>query len=253
MTILAAKPEIRELLQPGPIDVGSAALFLDLDGTLAAIEPRPDGVRADPRRTRLLEGLARALGGRLAVVSGRRLADIDRILDGAVGALAGVHGLERRRADGAVIASRPAEGLADARLMLEGALPDHPGLLVEDKGVAIAVHWREAPGCAADALAVASSVASRHGLELQPGQMVIELRPAGADKGDAVAAFMQEAPFKGFTPLFVGDDLTDENGFRAVEALGGSGVLVGPPRRTLASRRLAGVNEVLAWLEQAVA
>jgi trehalose 6-phosphate phosphatase len=187
------------------------------------------------------------------VVSGRQLADIDRILDGAVPALAGVHGLERRRADGTEIRARPAEGLADARLMLEGALPDHPSLLVEDKGMAIAVHWRGAPGCAADAMAVSSSVARRHGLELQPGQMVIELRPPGADKGDAVAAFMEEAPFKGFTPLFVGDDLTDENGFREARALGGAGVLVGPPRETLASRRIEGVDEVLAWLEQAAA
>jgi trehalose 6-phosphate phosphatase len=251
MTLAEIDAAAVALPRPEPLDVARTALFLDLDGTLAAIAPGPDEIGPDPRRARVLARLQTLLDGRLAVVSGRTLADLDRILEGAVTSLAGVHGLQRRRADGEVIESVPAEGLAAARRMLEATLPRAGGLIVEDKGLAIAVHYRQAPDDADAVLAAATEAARRHGLELQHGSMVIELRPPGADKGDAIAAFMAEAPFKGFTAVFVGDDLTDENGFRTVEALGGSAILVGPRRPTLASRSLAGVGEVMAWLEAA--
>lgn len=243
------RPAGSTLPSPAPLRPADTALFLDLDGTLAAIEPRPEHVGPQPERTRLLARLAEAFEGRLAVVSGRALSDIDRILDGAVIALAGVHGLQRRRADGSVVAADPPEAVQAARDALLLALPEVKGVLLEDKGVAVAVHFRLAPKCADAVMAAAAEAASRFGLELQPGDMVAELRPPGADKGDAVAAFMAEPPFAGATPVFVGDDLTDENGFRAVRDLGGYGVLVGPGRKTLASHRLGGVGEVMAWLE----
>ncbi len=240
------------LPRPEPLRPGETALFLDLDGTLAAIEPRPDQVIAKPDRTHLLGRLAEALGGRLAVISGRALDDIDRILDGTVPALAGVHGLQRRRIDGSVVSVAPPAALAEARHMLIERLPAREGLLIEDKGVAMAVHYRQAPESADEVRALAEEVAASFGLELQAGAMVVELRPSGADKGDAIAAFMAEPPFAGSTPVFVGDDLTDENGFRAVRDLGGYGVLVGPQRKTLAARRLVSVDEVMAWLEEAL-
>ena len=240
------------LPRPDDLRPAETALFLDLDGTLAAIEPRPDHVVAEPDRTHLLGRLAEALDGRLAVISGRALDDLDRILDGSVPALAGVHGLQRRRADGLVVSAEPPAGLAAARLALAEGLPVREGLLIEDKGVAVAVHFRQTPESAAAVLALAGEAAARFGLELQRGDMVAELRPPGADKGDAIAAFMAEAPFAGSIPVFVGDDLTDENGFRAVRDLGGYGVLVGPQRKTLAARRLGGVDEVMAWLERAL-
>jgi len=249
---VTAQPALAGLPRPGPLRAAETALFLDLDGTLAAIEPRPDQVVPEPRRTRLLARLADALEGRLAVISGRALDDVDRILDGAVPALAGVHGLQRRRADGSVVAPAPSEALASARQRLVEALPARDGLLIEDKGVAVACHYRLAPECADEVSALARDTAAAFGLELQPGDMVVELPPPGADKGDAISAFMAEPPFAGFTPVFVGDDLTDENGFRAVRELGGYGVLVGPERKTLAARRLGGVDEVMAWLETAL-
>ena len=230
------------------LELSGAALFLDLDGTLAPIVSRPDQVVPDARRTHLLEKLCEGLDGRLAVVSGRTLGTIDRILDGAAPAAAGVHGLERRRADGVVLRAQPNPALPAVVAELEAFAAARPGLLVEDKGLSVGLHYRQAPGQAKAVLALAERLAAGAGLRLQRGDMVAELRTPGADKGAAVEAFMQEAPFIGASPVFVGDDLTDEDGFRAVGRLGGLGVLVGPPRDTAARARLDDVDDVLGWL-----
>ena len=241
-----------DLPAPAPLRPAETALFLDLDGTLAAIEPRPEHVVAHPERTSLLARLREALDGRLAVVSGRPLDDLDRILDGSVTACAGVHGLQRRRGDGSLLDAPAVAGIADARRALARSLPHANDLHIEDKGLALAVHFRQTPALAGAVTEAARAVAARYGLAVQPGDMVVELRPPGFDKGDAIEAFMAEPPFAGFTPVFVGDDLTDEHGFRAVRDLGGYGVLAGPARKTLAARRLGGVDEVMAWLDAAV-
>lgn len=246
------EPHPPTLAPPPPLSVGETALFLDLDGTLAGIEPHPGAVGPDHRRNDLLSRLGRGLGERLAIVSGRGLEDIDRILAGGVAAVAGVHGLDRRRADGQRVVDPPPAQLVQARAAIEAALCPHPGLVIEDKGLAFAVHFRQAPELAAEVADVAGAVAASCGLLLQPGDMVVELRPPGHDKGDAIAAFMDEPPFKGFTPVFVGDDMTDENGFRAVARLDGYGVLVGRPRATDARFRLANVEAVMQWLGAAV-
>lgn len=232
------------------LDLSRDALFLDLDGTLAPIAPRPRDVGADSARNRLLAALARRLDGRLAVVSGRAIEDIDRILDGAVRAVAGVHGLTRRSGGGLVVAAPPHPGLARARRAFERFAAGHPGLLVEDKAVSVALHYRAAPACREGALALADRLARETGLAAQPGAAVVELRTPGPGKGDAVAAFLAEPPFTGCRPVFVGDDLTDEDAFGFVERVGGLGVLVGPARDTAASHRLADVAAVLAWLEE---
>jgi trehalose 6-phosphate phosphatase len=237
---------------PGPLVLEGVALFLDLDGTLAPIAERPQDVRPDPRRTSLLERLSQQLGGRLAVISGRSLEDIDRILEGCVRPVSAVHGLVRRRADGVLEESPPHPGLFQAGAALRGMAAADPRLLVEDKGQSVALHYRQAPDAAAAARVAVERLAAETGLWRQDGAMVHELRTPGPSKGDSVRAFLAEAPFRGARPVFVGDDLTDEHGFAAVADLGGFGVLVGPARDTAAQCRLRNVDQALDWLEAAL-
>lgn len=244
VSVAGADQPARQIL---PLE--SACLFLDLDGTLAPIEARPGDVGPDPARSALLRRVDAALDGRLAVVSGRSLAEVDRILDRSVDSVAGLHGLERRAPDGSLILPPPARGLEAARREAQDFAAAH-GLLLEDKGLSVAVHYRLAPDRRAAAEAFAIRAAREHGLTLQAGKMVFELRTPGADKGDVVRAFMSEPPFHGGVPVFVGDDLTDEHGFEAVRAFGGFGVLVGDPRQTLALYTLPDSGAVLQWLER---
>ena len=238
------------VLPPPPVDPPRRlALFLDLDGTLAPIMPRPDDVGPDPRRARVLGRARDALEGRLAVVSGRALTNLDYILGGAVPAIGAVHGLVRRGAGGEVIEREPHPGLADARRVLVELAHCERGLLFEDKGLSVALHYRNAPSCAEAVIEAAERLSQATGLVLQLGDMVAELRTPGADKGAAVTAFLREAPFLGATPVFVGDALTDEDGFAAVNRLGGFGVLVGQPRPTEARYRLEDTEAVFRWLE----
>jgi trehalose 6-phosphate phosphatase len=240
------------LSPPKPLRLAGAALFLDLDGTLAPIAARPQDVRPDARRTRLVERLEAALDGRLAVVSGRTLADVDRILEGRVTSVAAVHGLVRREPDGGVnqFTPHPALGAAAERLR-EFAVRDS-GLIVEEKGLSVALHYRLARAQGLAARTLAEEIVAESGLTLQHGDMVEELRTPGPTKGDSVRVFMSSPPFDGVTPLFVGDDATDEHGFEAVLQAGGFGVLVGPPRDSAARYRLPGVDAVLDWLEAAL-
>jgi len=239
------------LLRPTPLRLSKISLFLDIDGTLAGFEATPEAVQPLARRTLLLQRLGRALEGRIAAVSGRDLTSIDRILERSVGAAAGVHGLERRRPDGSVLRAAPHPALTDARQQAEAFATATPGVLVEDKGLAFALHYRQAPQARAAVEALAALLAES-GLALQPGEDVMELKTPGTDKGVSVRAFMAEPPFDMGLPVFVGDDLTDEHAFAAAKALGGFGVLVGQPRPTLARYRLDGVEDVLDWLERSL-
>ena len=239
----------RANLAPPPIvDAKTIALFADLDGTLAGIEPRPGDVKPDPERRRMLEALERALDGRVAIVSGRALDDLDRVLEGRVPALAAVHGLVRRRADGVVIGGGEQPGMADTVGAFRAFAARHPGVIVEDKGEAATLHYRLAPKTKSACLELATDMAERHGLAIQPGDQVAEVRNPGLDKGGAVKAFMAEPPFAGAIPVYVGDDLTDEHGFAAVQALGGFGVVVGDRRPTIARFALPDVQSVYDWL-----
>ncbi|MFO1014681.1 MAG: trehalose-phosphatase [Caulobacteraceae bacterium] len=245
MTSLAVNA--RRLTAP-PLLAREAALFADLDGTLAPIEARPDQVRPEAARTALLRDLSAALDGRLAILSGRGLDDLDRLLGGSVTAVAAIHGLIRRDARGWVHEAPPHPDLPRAAEALVRFAAAHPGLLAETKSHAAALHYRAAPRLEAEARAFAASLAERYGLVPQPGRMVIELRTPGPDKGEALAAFMAEPPFAGATPVFIGDDATDEHGFGAAERLGGYGVIVGDRRPTRARFALAGVADALEWL-----
>jgi trehalose 6-phosphate phosphatase len=210
---------------------------------------RPQLVGPDPVRNGLLRDLSLALEGRLAIVSGRSIEDVDRIVGGCIECVAGLHGLERRSRSKGLEAAAPHPQLEKAIAVVEAFGRTRPELLVERKSLGVALHYREAPEAAADVLSFARRVAWATGLKLQEGQMVAELRCPGADKGDMVRAFMAETPFAGHLPIFVGDDITDEDGFAAAKKLDGVGVLVGRPRETNAASRLADVQDVLLWLE----
>ena len=239
-------------LPPPPVRAEGVALFLDMDGVLAPMAPTPDAVLPVPRRTDVLKAVEARLAGRVAIISGRTIVEIDRISGRALPAASGVHGLERRRPDGSLVRGAPDAGVAVALSAFTDFAATRPGMIVEDKGVSAGLHYRQAPEQAAAAQTLARRLQVETGLTLQPGHMVLELKTPGADKGTAVAAFMREAPFVGAIPVMLGDDLTDEYGFEAAAALGGYGVLVGPERATAAQYRLDDVEAVLNWL-QAVA
>jgi len=224
------------------------ALFLDFDGTLVEIAATPDAVAVAPGLTATLARLAERLGGALAVVSGRPVAAIDGFLAPLHLPVSGLHGLETRYAPGA-----PVERAAPVPNMvaLRGALAREPfphGVLVEDKDVTIAVHYRLAPH-AEDLVRrrIATLTAGADDLAVLHGKMVVEVKPRGASKGTAVAALMAAPPFAGRVPVFVGDDVTDEDGFAGAEALGGFGIKVGPGP-TRARERLPSVTAVQGWL-----
>ncbi|WP_293898201.1 trehalose-phosphatase [Phenylobacterium sp.] len=248
---MSVEASVLNLPAPKPLRLAEAALFLDLDGTLAPIAARPQDVHADPRRTRLLDQLNAGLNGRLAVVSGRTLADIDRILEGRITCVAAVHGLVRRDGDGTLHEPRPHLALAEVIEKLRRFAVRDPGLIVEEKGASVALHFRMAQAQAGAARLLARRLAAETGLALQDGDMVEELRTPGPAKGDSIRGFMQTPVFRGALPVFVGDDVTDEHGFAEVERLGGVGVLVGRPRATHARFGLRGVEDVMAWLEAA--
>lgn len=230
------------------ITPAQTAFFFDLDGTLAEFCLNPQDVRIAPDSLNDLARLARDSGA-LAVVSGRPLAQIDRLVAPLAVPAAGIHGVERRDAAGHVH-RLPDEALPPASLSerLQRALASLAGTFVEDKGAALALHYRGAPEHARAVLQIAQAAAVRHPqLRLQPGKFVVELKPAQADKGRAIAAFLNEAPFAGRRPLFIGDDRTDEAGFAVVNAAQGISIKVGPGE-TCAAYRLADVSAVSTWL-----
>ena len=220
-----------------------------MDGTLLEIAPTPDAVRVDDHLTQLLADVADALDGAVALVSGRAIAALDHLFAPTRWPAAGLHGLERRDAGGRLHRHAPARQCLDhARLTLLYLAARTPGILLEDKGLSIAVHYRAAPEIEPSLRRTLTEVAA----ELAPdyhlleGKQVFELKPAAATKADAVRAFMNEAPFAGRRPIYVGDDLTDLDGFAAVERVGGLSVAVGD--RVRAQMRLASPRDVRALL-----
>lgn len=238
--------------RPPALDPRAVALFLDLDGTIATMEPQPGDVGPLPTRTALLRRLGEQLDGRLAVLTGRTLEDVDRILEGSVTPAGAIHGLVRRNPAGIVETVDPSPGIAAARMALQSLAEARPGLVLEEKQLSLALHYRHAADSAEGVLDATRRIAEAHGLTLQAGVMVSELRTPGPHKGDALRVLMTEPLFTGFTPIMVGDDITDESAFAAAADLGGWGILVGPPRPSAARYRLDNVDAVLAWLEEAL-
>lgn len=232
-----------------PADAG---LFLDFDGTLVALAQTPDGVVVDAALRVLLADLARRLEGRVAIVSGRSIAQIDALLGAAADGLAvvGSHGAERRLAGRIDRPARPPE-IDVAERAFDDFAARHPGTIVERKTLGVALHYRLNPAAGNDADSLARVLAERHGLHHQSGKMMAELRTGGADKGTAIAGLLAEPLFAGSRPVFLGDDVTDEPGFAAVRDAGGIGILVGEERQTAAGHRLADVAAVRRWLDVA--
>jgi trehalose 6-phosphate phosphatase len=232
-----------------PVSPSTQALFLDVDGTLLPIAPHPDAVRVPPTLLTLLEALNARVGGALALVSGRSLADIDALFAPLRLPAAGVHGLERRDADGTVHRSDTTSLLRPLRGPLTDFVGARKGLLLEDKQHSLALHYRAAPEHEAEAEAFLRGLAAAvPELEVTRGKMVLEVKPAGVDKGTAVAAFLMEPPFAGRRPVYIGDDVTDEDAFAAVNAAGGLSIRVGTAAATAATHFLSDEAAVHDWL-----
>jgi trehalose 6-phosphate phosphatase len=245
MTAHPAPPPTAGFLQ-------NASLFLDFDGTLVEIAQRPEAVRVPPRLPEILRSVSERLRNRVAVISGRPAARVKELLAADV-IVVGSHGMEFVRRDGQGSSPPRPTALMGILAAMRDLADRHPGVIVEDKPLGAALHYRQCPAAEADCVALASKLASRHALHLQPGKMMVEVRTAGGDKGTAIRTLMRELDMAGTRPVFMGDDLTDEPGFAAAADLGGAGILVGEPRETAARYRLEGVEAALAWLEAASA
>jgi len=230
------------------------AYFLDVDGTLIDIADTPDAVHVDTALLELIARLHRASGGAVALVSGRALSFLEHRLGTLRLPLAGQHGLERRDAAGRLwIHAAPPEAKCAIKEALAPVLARHPGLLVEDKGLTLALHYRLAPHLAAYARRLMDRLADTAGvgLEVQRGKRVVEIKPSGIDKGTAVAEYLAESPFKGRPAVFIGDDLNDEHGFAEVNKLDGVSIKVGKGA-SCARFRLRDVASVRRWLGEAL-
>ena len=232
---------------PPPLMEGAAqrpvALFLDFDGTLVEIAETPDAILVPDDLVRRLEDLGGRMDGRVALITGRSLSDIGEHLGRGSIRIVGSHGAEHDDAAVAVSALS-----SDTTVAIASLAARWPGLLVETKPHGIAIHYRQEPDAEAAVFSVMDDIAEREGLAVRRGKMVVELGPPQANKGRAVARLLDQPPDAGAIPVFIGDDVTDEDGFAAAAAAGGHGILVGAPRPTAAHYRLPGTREVYNWL-----
>lgn len=240
---LAPPPSLATLLESGPV-----ALFLDFDGTLVELAEGPDAISPLPDLAARLSDLSARLEGRCAIVSGRGIDDIEKHLGPINVAAAGSHGSDIRSGEGEALGSGP-QGLPREIEEQLRAFAAAQGIDYEHKPHGGALHYRRDPSRGEEAHAFAQELAAKHGWLAQSGKCVVELIAKGADKGSAVAIFMETAAFAGARPVFIGDDLTDEAGFKASQQLSGLGILVGDRDPSRADYKLAGVAAVHQWLE----
>jgi trehalose 6-phosphate phosphatase len=238
------------LMQTLPSPSLDWCLFLDVDGTLIELTDSPLETFADSELKTLLSHVAERLGGAVALVSGRSIHYLDALFAPLRLPAAGLHGVERRKATGVMHgASFVDTQLTEARTAVTALVAANPGTSIEDKGRTIAVHFRMAPEreeLIRHALAViAKPLGSNY--HIQEGNMVLEIKPRGFTKATAIKAFMKEPPFSGRKPVFVGDDLTDQDGFRMVEDAGGISIAVG--ERVNGQFRLESASGVRSWLQ----
>lgn len=226
------------------------ALLLDVDGTLLDFVDDPHAVRVSPGLLALLHALHRATAGAMALVSGREIDDLDRIFARPRWAAIGMHGLELRHAHGG-FRRLTVPQMQQARMHREAlALAARfEGVQVENKQLAVALHCRQSPD-QLDRLreAAAALVTRLPGYELQPGNQVLEFKPAGMDKGQAVRELLQHEPFAGRVPVYLGDDLTDEHAFAAVNQRQGISIRVGDREPSAAHFTLPDPAATEAWL-----
>lgn len=232
---------------------GHWAVFLDIDGCLLDLAPTPDEIVVPSDLPGNIERLRLALGGALALVTGRGLVYADALFDPYPFPIAGLHGAEMRGPDGSMLQAESSPEFEELKKALVRDAESMPGVLIEDKGAAVAAHYRQAPQYE---LALGERMrqfaeAAGSGWALQLGKMVYEIRPARASKGDAVERFLQEAPFNGRLPIALGDDLTDESMFAVANARGGLSFRVGHlDAPTCAQGRIGSPGELRALLAQ---
>jgi len=241
---------VEEVLSVPPLFSGKFAYFFDLDGTLAEIKPHPDEVSVPDDILARLSLLAELNDGALALISGRSITELEQLARPYHFPLAGVHGAERRDINGQTHRVTLPENIRQPlEKELRQALATLDGVELEVKGMAFALHYRHGQQHESTLFELAKSVVARYPqLAMQPGKCVVELKPSGINKGEAIAEFLRTPPFVGRTPVFLGDDLTDENGFAVVNKLGGISIKVGAGD-TQAKWRLGRVQDVYQWLE----
>ncbi len=222
-------------------------LLVDFDGTLVELAESPEQLKPADDLVGLLQALSHRLGGALGVISGRRLESIDRWLAPLQLPGGGLHGTQMRLSAGPAPSPRVTPELVAQVAELEARYADVPGILVENKGAAIALHYRLAPDRREECRRAMRDVARHLGFSLLSGHCVFEARPAGIDKGTALRELAETEPFAGRRLFFIGDDTTDEDAIRAVQGLGGVGIRVGAAQ-TAARHRLTDVSAVLDWL-----
>ena len=236
---------------PARVDWTACALFLDFDGTLAPIVDRPDDARATESTRRLLARLVAATGGATAVLSGRALNDLKTRVSEPDLVLSGSHGMEICYPGGKENTSGDvSEALALAFDQLQPFAAEM-GLQLERKPGSIALHYRNRPESAEACRSRVDETAAVLGLRALHGDMVSEAVLAGVDKGKALEEIIVTAPFAGRLPIMLGDDVTDEDGFRAAQNLGGFGLKIGSSA-TIAQYQVKTLQDALAWLENSL-
>ena len=245
--MLSPLPSCMEALEPDR----DWALFLDVDGTILCFADTPNGVAPSQRVCSVLRRLMDCLDGAVALISGRTIENLDRLFAPLTMPMAGLHGLERRDAGGGLHILGEVQALEHLRPPFASLAASKKDVMLEDKGRALAIHYRMAPH---EAEAIRDRVEelvhpSTRDLRIIHGNMVSEVKPRHGDKGSAIRAFMCETPFAGRRPVFVGDDVTDEDGFAAVNELDGHTIRVGEDTETAARYRLSGVEQAIQWLE----
>ena len=251
---MTMEAQVVHLPPPVPVTIASSSLLLDFDGTLVPIAETPDAVRVDRALLDLLARLAEAFDSRVAIISGRSIAQLDDLLGPVTRllALSGSHGCEHRWNGVDAHPVRPPE-LNVVAEQFQLFIKDRPEMLVEIKSYGVALHYRRAPQEERTVNMMASAMAESTGLTFQPGQMVAEIRVPGSDKGVAVGRMMDHAPMAGTRPVYLGDDATDEPALAAAEAMGGMGIAVGPRPSGAARYRLEDPSAVREWLKGLIA
>lgn len=239
---------------PGIMNPANIALFLDVDGTLLPIRDKPDDVVADSTLIATLRRCSLRLDGAMALVSGRAISEIDRIFAPEVFPAAGAHGAELRMHDGRTTSVDDAPLPEKALRPIERLVARHEELLLEHKRGGVSLHYRRAPTLETACRNLAHRVVDELGdaYRLIAGKMVFEIAPQAHNKGVAINEFLATPPFAGRRPVFVGDDVTDEDGFRVVNELGGVSIRVGDIADSEARFALATAEDVVSWLQDAI-
>lgn len=243
------------MTSPPPIlDTTAVALFLDVDGTLLHIRDNPADVAADRGLVEMLQACFSKLGGALALISGRSIAEVDRIFEPFAFPVAGAHGAELRGAGNPAKSARETSLPGQSISALEAFAAQAEGLLLERKKGGVSLHYRRAPELEDECRRFVGELLEElgAGFRLIAGKMVFEIAPADHDKGAAIRSFMEQPPFAGRAPVFIGDDVTDEDGFRVVNELGGISIRVGDSSNSAARNRLPDEAAVRGWLGDAI-